>query len=40
MKKWSNYKDKRSARWGVLCGKLKYTKGVGETQNGEKEDYI
>jgi len=29
MKKGSNYQDKRSARWGVLCGKVEYTEGDG-----------
>jgi len=36
MKQGSNYQEKRSARWGVLCGKEEYTDGVGGVQN-EKE---
>jgi len=29
----SNYQEKRSTRWGVLCEIEKYTEGVGGEQN-------
>jgi hypothetical protein len=32
MKHGMNYQKKRGARWEVLCGKVKCTKGVGRAQ--------
>jgi len=40
MKTGSNYQDKRSARWGVLCGKEKYTEHVGGVQNETEEGQL
>jgi len=40
MKKGSNYQEKRSARWGVLCGKEEYTAGVGGAPTEEEEHQI
>jgi len=40
MKLGNNYQQKRSARWGVLCGKEEYTEGVAGAQNEKEECQI
>jgi len=40
MKKGSNYQQKWSARWGVLCGKEEYTEGDGGVWNDKEKRQI